>query len=44
MFLLKVIVEMKMRDLTEIDAFLDYDIPRPNPRHEKGKPGGGANK
>ena len=43
MFVLKVAVEMKMRDLTEIDALLDYDKPIPNPRHEKGRPGG-ANK
>ncbi|KAM5571229.1 hypothetical protein ABKV19_011710 [Rosa sericea] len=40
----EVIVEMKMRDLTEIDVFVDYVKPIPNPRHEKGKPGGGANK
>lgn len=44
MFVLKVAVEMKMRELIADDAFLDYVQPIPNPRHEKGKPGGGNNK
>lgn len=44
MFVLKVAVEMKMRELIADDAFLAYVQPIPNPRHEKGKPGGGNNK
>lgn len=40
MFILKVYVEMEMRELVAVNAMLDYEKPIPNPRHEK-RPGGG---
>lgn len=40
-FVLKVIGDMEMRELIAAHAMLDYEKPMPNPRHEKGRPGGG---
>ncbi|KAM0979028.1 hypothetical protein ACFX13_015202 [Malus domestica] len=37
----KVNGEMEMRELVAVDAMLDYEKPMPNPRHDKGKSGGG---
>ncbi|KAB2608879.1 hypothetical protein D8674_012047 [Pyrus ussuriensis x Pyrus communis] len=37
----KVNGEMEVRELVAVDAMLDYVKPMPNPRHDKGKSGGG---
>ncbi|KAH0975057.1 hypothetical protein GBA52_016956 [Prunus armeniaca] len=37
----EVIGDMEMRELIAAHAMLDYEKPIPNPRHEKGRPGGG---
>ncbi|KAH7841191.1 hypothetical protein Vadar_026814 [Vaccinium darrowii] len=39
------IAQKNMRELTMVDAMLDYDKAGANPRHEQGngKPGGGTN-